>query len=122
VRDNGWLTIRIWEQQTVPTVTAAIADARQAVENRGISATDGTDMLRSLQVLLSKLDILQKIVESASKVLLNDLLNTNLSLIFTLVQIHPYIALVWQVTSSLYKVILQELVHIGLSLNIRLRL
>ena len=118
MRDNGWLTIRIWEQQTVPTVTAAIADARQAVENRGISATDGMDMLRSLRVLLSKLDILQKIVESASKVLLNDLLNTNLSLIFTLVQIHPYIALVWQVTSSLYKVILQELVHIGLSLNI----
>jgi hypothetical protein len=107
------ITLRITSQKYVPAGAEAIADARRTLQARGISDTTretldesiGTstkrDARQPLAVIVSKLEAFVEIVDETAKVsILDDIYNTNPYAS----QIHPYSYLVWQVTSSVYKV------------------
>jgi len=94
------VTVRITKQENLAAGTAVIADARKALRGRGLA---NTGALQSLTIVISKLDTFVKIVDQTAKVdnfyypLLRAISRITL-------QIHPYSYLVWQVTSSTFKV------------------
>jgi hypothetical protein len=112
-QDQPQITLRITSQKHVPAGAEAIADARRTLQARGLSEATretldesiGTSTRRGarqqLAMIVSKLDAFVKIVDETAKVsMLDDIYDTNPYAS----QIHPYSYLVWQVTSSVYKV------------------
>jgi hypothetical protein len=99
-QERGEITVRFWTQETAKASAAAVADARQAVQEK---LEGGNTAAKSLEAVVSKLKAFAAIADEAAQVLYSPFCRDS-ELTCLIVQIHPYVNLVWQTISSVYKV------------------
>jgi hypothetical protein len=95
----GEITVRFWTEETAEASAPAIVNAHKVVNK----LEGGNAATRSLEAVVSKLKVFVEIADEAAKVYYIPL-SRIYKLIWLGVKIHPYVNLVWQATSSVYKV------------------
>ena len=94
------MIMRFWTEGAASAGLAATVAARQAVTNGLESRNSAT---KSLGTVVSKLKLFVSIADEAAQVQYIILLSTSVIYFFT-IQIHPYVNIVWKVTSTIYQV------------------
>jgi hypothetical protein len=96
----GEMIMRFWTEDTASAGSAATAAARLAVAN-GLES--GNSATKSLETVISKLKLFVSIADEAAQVR-HIILSSVLVIYFFTIQIHPYVNIVWKVTSAIYQV------------------
>jgi hypothetical protein len=96
----GEMIMRFWTEDTASAGSAATAAARQAVAN-GLGS--GNSATKSLETVVSKLKLFVSIANEAAQVQYI-ILSSVLVIYFFTIQIHPYVNIVWKVTTTMYQV------------------